>query len=327
MKRFQKKKITSDDHEPDSTAFLLVDGDDYLSEIKEEPQQGCASVEKKAVTSVSDVLQEYQESHHSSGSNKRRKIDELMTVTREIGLQKPLIEAGHDSSVSSCLGKKNIGLKLLQKFGYGQPAADTLDEGIQIDVTPLPNVVLKGLGKNGKGIIEPLSFQDSLLPGRNTTGLGMQKHLERKELTKLKHLSSLKSCFQQQRINHSLYKKKRKDYYAILYIIYELDCRNDYTFTLPETKEMHSDIEKKMFSLTDAATSEINEREDGSAIFDKKRRYYDDEKTQVTAVNDIDEAADGDVVIEKDEKEKNDGYSLYRIPSIRDLNGNEEAMR
>jgi hypothetical protein len=331
MKRFQKKS-TPNDNSVDASAFLLADDDDYLSEIKETSPKGDSSSQKKALTSVSDVLREYQESFPSSGSNKRQKINELMNITREIGLQKPLIELNQDSVVPS-LGKKNIGLKLLQKFGYGQTAADTVkeEEGQKTISQVSGDVVLKGLGKNEKGITEPLSLHDSHLPGRNTTGLGMQKHLERKELTKLKHLSSLKSTFQQQWINHSLYKKKRKDYYSILRVIYELDCRNDYIFTLPETKEMHSDIEKKMFSLTEAS----EEKEDQSTVFfdKRRRRFYDDNKTRVTTANDIDEIDTADVVdavndvVELDGKNQKDEHSSYRIPSLRDLNGNEEVIR
>jgi hypothetical protein len=162
----------------------------------------------------------------SSGTNKKRKLDELMNITREVGLNTSMIAKEKTETV---------GMKLMGKFGYKIPQEA---KG------------LTGLGKHESGISEPLKVD--LQPSLERVGIGHKKKIEEDTTRKLLEQENSKLKFLSSKALQARYSTDRKHLLKVLRVAYELDLKSD-EFSLPETKVMHVYYENSLLgkSTTD----------------------------------------------------------------------------
>jgi hypothetical protein len=118
-----------------------------------------------------------------------------------------LMEETREKSLAVPIGRDNIGFKLLQKIGY--------TEG-------------EGLGKEGKGVVQPVAIQKR--SNTDVSGLGVLEKKERTQVAlkamkdgKKNMTESLEKDFVQNRIQHRNRTKMLQDLRKAQKIMYELD--------------------------------------------------------------------------------------------------------
>jgi hypothetical protein len=172
--------------------------------------------------------------------------------------QKPLTELMEESlqqGLSKTIDSKNKGFKLLSKFGY--------KEG-------------DGLGKDGSGIIEPIS-NIGKRKHKEVAGIGILEQRAKKLKEILNNKEQAIEEFMKISVMKRNYKKLKKDKSKVMKILYELDLDHD-EFCHPNVARYHDYVLSKTFgtNLTEGKEEE-EEEEHGNhhELEDAYREYHE----------------------------------------------------
>lgn len=189
-----------------------------------------------------------------------------------------LMEESREQSMAVPISNSNVGFKLLQKFGYS--------EG-------------QGLGKDNKGIVDPVAVQKRT--NRDVSGLGVIEQKERKEqqlqtLQKVKqtYLQTLETSFRRNQITSNSDVHTLRDMKKSQKIIYELDEQAGV-----EVHELTASLHHRYHRMNTSNTGTVDPT---SSVISNSTlsRYNTDIYDRYSGVDTIDTALEDDHIVHEE---------------------------